>query len=160
MLRPARIIWRRLFASSIAWRSTINPPLNNIEIKPVKSETKEDLPKERKPIPIVLLDKDLEESFVKGSGPGGQKINKNKSCVQLKHIPTGIAVETQRFRELVNNRKEARKLLALKLDKHFNGKNSKLEIKYEKIKKQLAKKKQRAKAKYAKEPVAGDDAAS
>lgn len=114
----------------------------------------------KKPIPIVLLDKDLEESFVKGSGPGGQKINKNKSCVQLKHIPTGIMVETQRFRELVNNRKEARKLLTLKLDRHFNGRDSKLEIKYEKIKKQLAKKKQRAKAKYGKKDDETDDSAN
>lgn len=36
-----------------------------------------------------LKEQDLEEQFVKGSGPGGQKINKTSSCVVLKHLPTG-----------------------------------------------------------------------
>lgn len=36
-----------------------------------------------------ITDVDIEESFVKGSGPGGQKINKTSSCVVLKHKPTG-----------------------------------------------------------------------
>lgn len=36
-----------------------------------------------------LLETDLEEQFVRGSGPGGQKINKTASCVVIKHIPTG-----------------------------------------------------------------------
>jgi len=37
-----------------------------------------------------LNESDLEEKFVRGSGPGGQKINKTSSCVQLKHVPTGM----------------------------------------------------------------------
>ena len=37
----------------------------------------------------VVLDSEIEESFLKGSGPGGQKINKTSSAVQLKHLPTG-----------------------------------------------------------------------
>ena len=44
---------------------------------------------------IVLKDEDIEENFVKGSGPGGQKINKTNSKVQLKHIPTGIVVSVR-----------------------------------------------------------------
>ncbi|KAJ3000273.1 hypothetical protein HDV02_006484 [Globomyces sp. JEL0801] len=107
-----------------------------------------EIPKPKKLVQIELLDQDLEEKFVKGSGPGGQKINKCRHCVQLKHIPTGIRVETQRFRELANNRKEARKLLKLKLDQLYNGKESKLEKKYEKKKKNLAQRKARAKKKY------------
>jgi protein subunit release factor B len=47
--------------------------------------------------PILLNEWDLEEKFVKGSGPGGQKINKCRHCVQLKHLPTGIMVEVNRF---------------------------------------------------------------
>ena len=31
----------------------------------------------------------LEERFVRGSGPGGQSVNKTANCVSLKHIPTG-----------------------------------------------------------------------
>lgn len=37
----------------------------------------------------VILEKDLQEQFVRGSGPGGQKTNKTSNCVVLKHIPTG-----------------------------------------------------------------------
>jgi protein subunit release factor B len=99
-------------------------------------------------IPIILKDNELEEHFVRGSGNGGQKINKNMSCVQLKHLPTGIIVETQRFRELVNNRREARKLLIEKLDVLYNGNQSKLSQKIQKIKKNISKRKARAAAKY------------
>ena len=42
---------------------------------------------------IILNDEDLIETFVKGSGPGGQCINKRSSCVDLRHIPTGIRVQ-------------------------------------------------------------------
>lgn len=103
-----------------------------------------------KAIPIILLENELEEKFVKGSGPGGQKINKCKHCVQLKHIPTGISVETQRFRELTNNRKEARKLLTLQLDKLYNGHNSKIEQKIDKLKKQKRNRNRKALKKYGK----------
>ena len=40
-----------------------------------------------------LDERDLEESFIKGSGPGGQSVNKTSNCVQLKHLPTGIVVK-------------------------------------------------------------------
>ncbi|KAI8607909.1 RF-1 domain-containing protein [Chytriomyces sp. MP71] len=81
---------------------------------------------QRKRPPIALDEKDLLETFIKGSsGKGGQKINKTASCVQLKHVPTGFQVQTQRFRMLGENRKEARKLLSLELDDHFNGAQSK-----------------------------------
>lgn len=36
---------------------------------------------------------DLEEEFVRGSGPGGQSVNKTANCVVLKHKPTGIVVK-------------------------------------------------------------------
>lgn len=53
--------------------------------------TTEPVKKERQK--IVLEDQDLVEKFIKGSGPGGQAINKRVSCVELKHIPTGIIVQ-------------------------------------------------------------------
>ena len=46
--------------------------------------------------PIEIREQDLEEKFVKGSGPGGQKINKTFSKVQLLHTPTGIRVEVKK----------------------------------------------------------------
>lgn len=36
-----------------------------------------------------LIETDLEEQFIHGTGPGGQKVNKAHNCVLLKHIPTG-----------------------------------------------------------------------
>ena len=82
---------------------------------------------------ITLLEKDLDEKFVRGSGNGGQKINTTSNRVQLTHIPTGISVSCQDARDLSTNRKIARKSLIDKLDLHFNGSESKLGIAHEKI---------------------------
>lgn len=41
----------------------------------------------------VLNEDDLEEQFVRGTGPGGQATNKTSNCVVLRHIPTGIVVK-------------------------------------------------------------------
>ncbi|KAI8805292.1 RF-1 domain-containing protein [Cladochytrium replicatum] len=94
-------------------------------------------------IKISLDEGDLEEKFVRGSGPGGQKINTRSICVQLVHKPTGLSVETHRFRELFANRHEARKLLKEKLDEHFNGALSKKQIAIAKARKRKAKQKSR-----------------
>ncbi|CEP15332.1 hypothetical protein [Parasitella parasitica] len=91
---------------------------------------------------------DLVETFVKGSGPGGQCINKRSSCVDLRHIPTGIRVQCQQSRSLADNRGIARKLLREKLDELINGKQSKNGQKAAKIAKQKARRAKRAKEKY------------
>ncbi|KAJ3519746.1 hypothetical protein NM208_g14003 [Fusarium decemcellulare] len=75
------------------------------------------LPPRPKPPP----ESEIEESYVKGSGPGGQKINKTNSAVQLKHIPTGIVVKSQATRSRDQNRKHARELLAQRIDELRNG---------------------------------------
>ena len=51
---------------------------------------------------LGIREQDLEESFVRGAGRGGQKVNKTNNCVYLKHVPTGIAVKchVDRSREL------------------------------------------------------------
>ena len=58
--------------------------------------------------------------------------------MQLLHLPSGIKVETQAFRGLADNRKEARKLLRLKLDQVMNGKDSKIAKDIAKIQKRKA----------------------
>ena len=58
----------------------------SIEIKNVISA---DYPTDK----FTLNEKDFEETFIKGSGPGGQAVNKSSNCVQLKHLPTGIIVK-------------------------------------------------------------------
>ena len=47
---------------------------------------------------------DVEERFVRGTGPGGQKINKTSSTVWLRHGPTGVEVRCQRERSQAENR--------------------------------------------------------
>lgn len=72
----------------------------------------------------VLNENDLEEKFVRGSGPGGQAVNKTSNAVVLRHIPTNIIVKSHMHRSAVANRKEARKILIAKLDERENGPNS------------------------------------
>lgn len=83
---------------------------------------------------------DIEEKFVRGSGHGGQKINKTSSAVQLKHLPTGIMVKYQKHRERSMNR-----ILALRelLDKLNPDSKASKEI--EKIRRQKARRKRRGK---------------
>ena len=59
---------------------------------------------------------DVEERFVRGSGPGGQKINKASSTVWLRHRPTGVEVRCQRERSQTANRQLAWTILAGKLE--------------------------------------------
>lgn len=46
----------------------------------------------------------IEESFIKGGGPGGSKINATNSCVQLSYAPLGLNIRCQRERRLSLNR--------------------------------------------------------
>ena len=69
----------------------------------------------------VLNNEDLEEEFVRGSGPGGQAVARTSNAVNLKHKPTGFLVKCHQTRSLERNRELARELLIIKLDNHFNG---------------------------------------
>lgn len=72
----------------------------------------------------ILDEKDLQEQFVRGSGPGGQATNKTNNCIVLKHKPTGIVVKCHLTRSASQNRKEARRLMVERLDERINGENS------------------------------------
>ncbi|XP_075221957.1 mitochondrial translation release factor in rescue [Lycorma delicatula] len=67
---------------------------------------------------------DLSEQFVRGSGPGGQSVNKTANCVVLQHKPTGLVIKCHQTRSLDQNRKLARDLLVKKLDNVLNGEMS------------------------------------
>jgi len=65
----------------------------------------------------LTVDKaDVDEQFVRGSGPGGQKINKTSSTVWLRHRPTGLEVRCQRERSQAANREIAWQELCDKLE--------------------------------------------
>ncbi|KAM9446573.1 mitochondrial translation release factor in rescue [Clarias gariepinus] len=74
----------------------------------------------------VLNEEDLEEQFVRGSGPGGQATNKTSNCVVLKHVPTGVVVKCHQTRSVELNRKRARDILQEKLDVVYKGEESEL----------------------------------
>jgi protein subunit release factor B len=90
---------------------------------------------------------DIEEKFIRGSGKGGQKINKTSNAVWLKHAPTGIEVKCQRHREREKNRMSAYKLLINKIEDLVKGEESERAKKIYKLKKQKAKRSKRAKEK-------------
>lgn len=108
----------------------------------------------------VIEEHEITESFLKGSGPGGQKINKTSSAVQLKHGPTGIVVKCQETRSRDQNRKLARQILGERLDELEKGDQSRTAIKTERARTKKASAAKKSRRKYKKledEKVAGSD---
>ncbi|MCD4811831.1 peptide chain release factor 2 [bacterium] len=66
---------------------------------------------------IEIPENDIEFKAVRASGPGGQKVNKTSSAVQITHTPTGITVHSSTQRNQLQNRENAMNLLKSKLAK-------------------------------------------
>lgn len=82
---------------------------------PPKSDREKEL-KQRMRV-LHIYEKDLEEKFIRSSGPGGQNINKVSTCVCLMHRPSGIQVKAQEERSQAMNRYRARVRLVEKIEK-------------------------------------------
>lgn len=94
-----------------------------------------------------VLDTDLTENFILGSGKGGQKVNKTASCVQLIHEPSGISIKCQRGRSRELNRYYARKELCEQLEERKLGALSRRRQAAEKIRRQKRRRSRRQKEK-------------
>ena len=96
---------------------------------------------------LALREEDMEEEFIRGSGSGGQKINKTSVVVQLTHRPTGIQIRCQQGRSQAMNRYYARVRLVEKLEQQILGEQSARQQKIQKIRRQKRRRSRRAKEK-------------
>lgn len=86
--------------------------------------------------------------YLKGSGPGGQKINKTNSAAQLTHLPTGIVVKSQATRSRSQNYNIARRILAEKVELLEKGDESRVMKRQAFDRKKKASKSKKSRRKY------------
>ena len=96
---------------------------------------------------LNVKEDDLEERFIRSSGPGGQKVNKSSTCVFLRHIPTDTTVKYQKERSQALNRFFARRTLLDQIELKQKGHIKEETKRIEKIKSQKRKKRKRTKDK-------------
>ena len=94
-----------------------------------------------------VYEDDLEESFIMGGGPGGQKTNKTSSVVRLSHEPSGVAVKVGESRSREDNRWLARRMLAETILDNEHKRKSAERQKAEKIRRQKRRRSRRQKQK-------------
>src|SRR5215467_1018642 len=85
---------------------------------------------------LGVREADIEESFVRSGGHGGQNVNKTATCVMLLHRPTGLQVKCQETRQQGLNRFLARRLLLDKVEQRQKGFVAAERAKVEKIRRQ------------------------
>lgn len=126
---------------------------------PVSPQKKQELVEKMERLGI--READLEETFVRSQGRGGQKVNKAATCVQLVHRPTGIAVKCQASRSQALNRFFARRLLVERIEEMVLGSKASSRKDAQKVRRQKMKRlkraKQKAMATLRKEQSEGDE---
>ena len=84
---------------------------------------------------LGVREEELQETFVRSSGCGGQHVNKTSTCVQLRHIPSGITVSASRERSQSVNRFLARRELLERIEA-LSGKQTPETKRIERLRKQ------------------------
>ncbi len=96
---------------------------------------------------LGIREEEFRETFVRSSGPGGQKVNKTSSCVFLVHLPTGLSVKCQQERSQTLNRFLARRLLLDRIERLRTGIVNAEKMRVEKIRRQKRRRSLRAQEK-------------
>ncbi|OGR30167.1 MAG: peptidyl-tRNA hydrolase [Desulfuromonadaceae bacterium GWB2_53_15] len=91
---------------------------------------------------LGVREEDLQETFVRSSGCGGQHVNKTSTCVQLRHIPSGITVSASRERSQSINRFLARRELLERIEA-LSGKQTPETKRIERLRKQKDRRRRR-----------------
>ena len=94
---------------------------------------------------LGVRETDLEETFVRSGGHGGQNVNKTATCVMLMHRPSGLQVKCQETRQQGLNRFIARRLLLDKIEALKTGAVATERARIEKIRRQKRRRSRRAK---------------
>ena len=94
---------------------------------------------------LGVRESDLDETFVRSGGHGGQNVNKTSTCVMLLHRPTGVQVKCQETRQQGLNRFIARQQLLDKIDARKRAQEAAERDRIEKIRRQKRKRSKGAK---------------
>ena len=94
-----------------------------------------------------VFEEDLDESFILGGGPGGQKTNKTSNVVRLSHEPSALMVRCGETRSRETNRWLARRMLAEMILEREKGRKSAARQAAEKIRRQKRRRSRRQKQK-------------